>query len=251
MNTYRCILLITDHTPTLDIRKPEDRYYFEFRNSWKKYMNRHNDILSLFISIDENLKYGEYNLDLENNTLYVHGKESLQLGILEKTLYSMKYLSELYNYDFIIRTNLSTFFNIDIFRDIILSLPLDNTFAGCVVFNYFINGGCQIISKNLILKVIPEINNIIQSYNGSEDVTISNFIRKYVDIRNITDMFYFITALGVSYNNFTSVEELDNIIKKSDDKETFYYRIKDVNNSEYRKDDVLVHERLCKYFYNI
>jgi hypothetical protein len=52
MKEYTCIILITDHTNTLDISIPENKCYFEFKNSWRKYMNKYDDVLSLFICMN-------------------------------------------------------------------------------------------------------------------------------------------------------------------------------------------------------
>jgi hypothetical protein len=260
MREYKCIILIIDHTNTLDNNKEEDKCLFEFRNVWKKYMNIYDDILSLFVRIDETLTNGEYRLELEDNTIYVHGKESLQLGILEKTVYSIKYLSSIYKFDFMMRTNLSCFFDFHKLRSTILSLQLNDTFAGRVVCNSFINGGFQIISSNLILNIVQNIDNIINSYNGSEDVTISNFIKNYVPVINITNMFNFTyNEDPPGYCEFKTIDELDKIIERSDKEGYYFYRVKFTNNSEYykgntrdksRNDDIIVHNRLYNYYYS-
>ena len=250
MNSYLTIILIIDHTTQLNENNPEDKIYFKFKESWRRYMNSSPDILSLFVCVDENLKHGEYRLQPEINTIYVHGKDSLQLGILEKTLYALKYIKNHYTFDFILRTNLSCFFDFKKLTQLIKYQPKNNIFGGFIVFNSFINGGCQIISSNLIDIVVDHIDPIICSYNGSEDMSISGFLNSIVPMKNITEMFFFTDNSHSPCNcEYSTVQELDFIIKKSDADGYLYYRIKNSNKKADRSDDILAHERLYNYYY--
>jgi len=251
MQHYLTLILIIDHTPSLNPSDPSNKIYFEFKGSWRKYMNSDPNILALFICIDESLQIGEYRLQPEINTIYVHGKDSLQLGILQKTLYSLKYLKNHYTFDFILRTNLSCFFDFHKLKKHILDQPKNNIFAGYIIFNSMINGGMQLISSNLVDKIVYNIDNIINSYTGSEDAAISNFVNNISPMRQITNMFYFTNNTAPPYySEFTTVDDLDLIINRSDVEDYFYYRVKDANNKLDRSDDLLVHDRLYNYYYN-
>lgn len=73
---------------------------------WKKYMNKNKNIDCYFIECDN-----FNNVDIKNNLIKSKCKDSLIPGIYHKTLLSLKQIQD--KYDFYIRTNLSTFINLD------------------------------------------------------------------------------------------------------------------------------------------
>lgn len=73
---------------------------------WKKYMNKNRAIDCYFIECDN-----FNNVDIKNNLIKSKCKDSLIPGIYHKTLLSLKQIQD--KYDFYIRTNLSTFINLD------------------------------------------------------------------------------------------------------------------------------------------
>jgi hypothetical protein len=48
-----------------------------------------------------------------DNYIYTKGEETFIPGIYIKTMKTIKYINEKYDYDFIVRTNLSTFWNLN------------------------------------------------------------------------------------------------------------------------------------------
>jgi len=75
--------------------------------------------------------------------------------LLPKFLWGYNHLkNELDKYDYIIRTNSSTFLNFPILEKHIEKLPKTQCYAGCIAYNKFISGTCIIMTKDVIEKII-------------------------------------------------------------------------------------------------
>ena len=92
----------------LIIANDHPRYYKEMQTVWSKYMNKHPNIRSFFIKGN-----AESEISVESDTIYVKSGENYIPGILEKTVKSMEYIQSHYEYDFIFRTNLSSFIDLN------------------------------------------------------------------------------------------------------------------------------------------
>ena len=79
---------------------------------WRKYMNNHSNIKSYFIKnkIDIN---EDIIVNQEENTIYVKNNENLIPGILQKTIKSFEYCLQNFEFDYIYRTNLSSFIDLN------------------------------------------------------------------------------------------------------------------------------------------
>jgi hypothetical protein len=91
-------------------------HYDEMINIWKKYMNSHNNITSFFIMNDENISEP---IVIKENIIYVKAKEDFIPGILDKTIKSIEYCLNNFEFDFIYRTNLSSFLVLEKFYEFI------------------------------------------------------------------------------------------------------------------------------------
>ena len=114
MENYKIIFLILD--------SDGDEIYNYNRYIWKQYMNSSKDIKCFFVKykkdIENEIKYNE-----EENRIYIKGEEEYSCEkILGKTIKGAEFIHENYKYDFLIRTNLSTFW---VFRSILRFLNKD------------------------------------------------------------------------------------------------------------------------------
>ncbi|MCF8534689.1 MAG: hypothetical protein K9F92_00720 [Candidatus Nanopelagicaceae bacterium] len=121
--------------------------------------------------------------------------------LLPNTLTAFKYLLDNYNFDFIIRTNLSTYWNQDKLMDLIEEQDSDLVFMGPTVSNdkeTFVAGYAMIFSRNTIRKLID--NPDLINFKNIDDVAISNSLVKqsiyptnielpWVTIRNYASLF--------------------------------------------------------------
>jgi hypothetical protein len=115
MEHYKIIVLIID--------SDNSEIYENFRSIIRKYTKLSTNIMSFFIRLDNNI---ENDVKLENDTLYFKGTESYIPGVLYKTCEAFKYCINNYSFDYILRTNLSSFYNYSMLSNKISQLPKTN-----------------------------------------------------------------------------------------------------------------------------
>jgi len=159
-------------------------------NYYKKF---NNNVLTYFVKYDNNIKdtYGtEYYI--ENNIIYIDGEESFMPGILEKTLYSIKYLNIL-EYDYLVRSNVSTIIEFNKLISYLENNPIDYYGSGklinlqCSGWNgvkdssffgtLFASGTSIIFTKKAIDDILNNIN--LVRLDIIDDVSLGIFVREY------------------------------------------------------------------------
>ena len=264
--SYKIIVLIIDHTASLN---QEDRdpavpnfkgSYLDllngFKASWRNYMNKDPEILCLFLGVNDSFAPEQYELDLPTNTLTVSGTETcnskpslsydspisygkcISYGILRKTLTAMTHVNQLFQYDFLMRTNLSCFFNMPKLKEIIMRQRKTQFFGGAVM-GCFALGGLQVYSPDVCQYLVDTSDTLKELFNKNphaEDGLISNFTNAVYGLTEIT-----------SYDAIDFTKQLDNheLIKCK-----VMFRIKQVNNSDDREFDLYTHDKLYQLIYD-
>lgn len=164
------------------------------RNLQKKYIHNFNDVDSYFIQMRENQVSV---IEFEDDIIYVKGEENY-INILYKTIKSLEFLFEKKNYDFFIRTNISTIVNIP---KLLLYLdqinPIDHlytggSFFGCLQWTderggivdktywgtRFIGGTSITLSTSTIKHILNNKNKL--NYEIVDDVAIGIYIKTYL-----------------------------------------------------------------------
>jgi len=115
--------------------------------------------------------------------LYINGVESIIPGIHQKTAKAMEYINQTYSYDYLVRTNLSTMWNIDHLLRLLSDAPLER-FATGFAYQGFITGTGVILSKDVVgLIAASPID-----FSNYEDVALSRIIQSHgISIRDITE----------------------------------------------------------------
>lgn len=156
-----------------------DPVYAKHKSVWRSYMNRHPSIECLFLEYHD-----EKDNLIEDNTFYIKGKESYHPGIRDKTLDCFDYITKQHwQYDFIIRTNLSSLWNFDALIQYLDTLPNNNVYSGCIGNHQgipFISGSGFIMSPDVVKKII-EHKEMVNESNIIDDVDIGYLIDK-IDI---------------------------------------------------------------------
>lgn len=180
MNNIICILIISSET----------EYYKKMENMWLKYMNNFKpDIMCFFIKCSENI---EDNVKEIDNTIYVKSKEFLS-NILYKTVISIQYILNKYEFiTHILRTNLSSFFNLPKYLLKAQYLEKSNLYSGLLAYadnTHFISGVCITLSRDVCEYLILNYNN--NNYNETkyintlyEDVEIGRILSQKYNIKN-------------------------------------------------------------------
>jgi hypothetical protein len=162
-----CLIIDSDY--------PFREHYARQRLLWKKYMNLDPEIKCFFIRLSETIS-SDIVVDESNNIIYVKGKEEYIPGILIKTLKAMEYVYNTFDFDYLIRTNISTFWNFKLYKNK-FSTPKNNlieAIIGLIGSLPFPSGYGMVISKDVIFKMITLQDEF--DYSLNDDVSMGKFL---------------------------------------------------------------------------
>jgi len=132
---------------------------------------------------------------IENDFVYVKGKETY-LGITQKTIDSLEYLFQQTNFDYVIRTNISTILNVPLLYQYCLTLPTSNVYTSGAKMNLqwldppagivdqtlwgtkYMSGTNIVMSSDVVKDMIAHKDKI--RYDIVDDVTIGLYMTKYL-----------------------------------------------------------------------
>ena len=130
------------------------------KNIWKKYMNKHPNIDCFFLEFKEGLTK---DIIRAKNHIYVKGKDSFKPGIFNKTMKSMNLLQN--EYDYFIRTNISTFWDLNKLYTFLMNLPINKVhYSNSIVkvgetsMSDYAYGTNIILSKDITQEIVKMYN---------------------------------------------------------------------------------------------
>ena len=241
---YRCIILI--------IASNDTEYYKNARKVWKKYMNINPNVKVFFVyeelsspleeSDSSDIIYGHINTNLTSNT------------ILVKTLTAMYAIDKYYSYDYFIRTNISTFWDLNRIENLLKECPKTACYAGGHDLSPFLirgetnilistplySGVCIIFTPDIVKNILNNINKL--NYNLPDDIALGLYMSK----TECNTMTYNSKAYYEKYEPMDNsiINEINMAIKNN----YVYYRVKN-NNRELT--DSMIYNHLLKYVYNM
>ncbi len=159
----------------------DDQPVYEYcRNVLRSYMNLRKDVFDcFFIRGDPNIS-SSYQVDESKNLMVAKCRDSLVPGVLIKSILCLGYLYEPgKNYDYVIRTNLSTFWIWDRILKFIEDLPRTQAYIGVVnnINGVYASGAGFIMSQD-IAKDLYNNRDSINMNEHSDDVVIGRFFAK-------------------------------------------------------------------------
>ena len=170
---YKIIFLI--------ISSDNEAVYSQMREISPKYYNLYGDRIKFFFIENRHMNSGQ--VIEENDYLYINGTESFIPGIYQKSIKAIEYINNTYSYDYVIRTNLSTFWHMENLFKFLDNKPKEK-FAAGYAFQGFISGTGIIMSHDVGNIVASNINS---SYVG-DDVVISRTIESQgIKLYDITE----------------------------------------------------------------
>lgn len=213
---------------TLIISSHDVPQYKDMRELATLYHRKMKDIYDyrfFFVEFKEDISS---DIEERGDYIYVKGKEYFH-GMFDKIMKAIQFIHVKYDYDYILRTNLSSFWNLPNLFSIANTFPSPYA-GGILMFNTFISGTGVFLSKDIAYKLSHYSNNS----NVNDDVLISNYLTKITTLAvwDHTYMYYMIdggTALP---------EDISNII---------YFRIRNAN----RDIDIQIFRKLLKKIYQI
>ena len=207
------------------------------RKIWKKYMNVNPNIKVFFVY--GKLKKPLQDVNTEHDLIYPEIEENYPL-LIKKNMEAMKYIQSNYNYTYLIRTNLSTFWDFFNLEKHLNSLPPHNCYSG-TMFPTFISGTDIILSQDNVIKLLE--NEKIINEQLPDDVAIGNVLKEKlnVDMTNKSDLMYWFPE------NSDEIVIQENIYKARDNN-CSHYRVYTQNREQL---DLLIYKNLLKIIYNI
>ena len=250
MKHYPCIILIEDNTN--NIGDPNVEWFFDpqvfvqHKEVWKKYVNSDEDILCLFMNIDNNLKKGEHILDIKNNTLTVQANH--KYGNIDKPLKAFKALNSYYTYNYLLGTTSSSFWILPKLKKLLVNLPKTKLYYGTAYlpdspFNIgqlFVSGSGILFSNDVVKLLIDNIDHLSNITNIPNDVLIGRCLHMY----NILPIE---SGIRCDFESSHHIHNLKNIIIDTDIHNVYYYRVKVHENRLYY--DTLILHSLYNYYY--
>jgi hypothetical protein len=240
------ILIIASH----------NEIYDKFASCWKAYMNEFAEVKSYFLYMEPNL---EREMVVTEDSIIFKGMETAVPGILYKTYSAMKYCTEQYSYDYLLRTNLSSFFHIPRLLDF-LSLQHKENYIGArlecdpvgrIILSdssrltsfkglhvgtgfAFLHGSGIILSYDVVYKLVCfMMSNDIINTNIPDDVALSFFLYELYEPN------YYIETVDEKNNNLNDIycpSEFINLYK-------YRYVCTDRENSTYHLNNDIFHIR--------
>lgn len=199
----------------LIIYSEDNPVYIFMKNIIEKYMNEMKQSYSILYFFTQFNNTIENEVEQHGNMLYVKtGTESISPGVLIKTHKSMHYINNTIEYDIIIRTNISSFWNIP--KLFSLNLQTEKLCTGIFVNDLLISGTGIILSKDICIKLCEELTNV--DYNAPyEDVFITSKLENIVVRQDMPENYWLLLIHG---ENNVFPENVDDFL---------YFRVKSVN----------------------
>jgi hypothetical protein len=151
----------------LIISSDNDPVYAQHREIWLQYMNLNPQFECYFY------QYHDGPQKIENNTFWLNGVESYD-KIIVKTIDAFDFFMKRDNYDFIVRTNLSSVWNFPLLIDYLNTLPKEKVYSGvigqCGTIP-FCSGSGFIMTPDIV-KLLIEKRDIAESVKIMDDVDI-------------------------------------------------------------------------------
>jgi hypothetical protein len=214
----------------------DNKCYNEMKIIVNSYCNLYKDSHNLkyfFIQLNESIPDS---ILVKENNIYVRGKESIIPGILKKTMEPLNYINNNYDYDIVIRTNLSSFYNLDNLYRLTDTKMFDNNniAIGYRPFNSFISGTSIILSKINALKLCNY--SLYNNNNANDDVIISDILKRIgIPLISLPTNYHELLMIDI---NQQVPDDISNIL---------FFRVKSLN----RMYDVDVFKQLYKRIYNL
>jgi hypothetical protein len=189
------------------------------------------------------LDYPLFEYDDSSDLVFNDVKEHPQLNI-EKTLKAMEYIDSHIEYDFFIRTNLSTFWNFHKLHSYLNELPNENCYSGVGPYGgYYLGGVDTIVTPDMIKSIIS--NKHLIDYLVCEDQAMGKYFHGYLKAPMLPNSI----CVFEDITNENNIDLIMTRIKQSFENNVNHYRVKSRYNRE--TIDFFIYKILLKTIYNI
>jgi hypothetical protein len=168
--------------------------YRKMANIHMRYVNNFENVSSYFIQMREKQTN---NIEIEDKFIYVKGNETL-MNIMHKTIEAMDYLFNTlgFDYNYVIRTNISTVLNIPQLKSYCKNLPKKNIYTGSSILKLnwidynsgikdnslfgteYAQGVCIVMSKDVVYNILDNKKNI--KFDIIDDLSFGIYIKNFM-----------------------------------------------------------------------
>lgn len=220
----------------------ESELYNELKEIYKKYKDLEPSIKVYFVYSGQ-VSFVPEDCDL----VYSDLKETvLQPHPAKKVVRALEHINKVHNYDYLIRTNLSTFWVFDRLLKRLNTLPTSNVLTGRPGFvrPLYVVGSDMVVSKDLVDKLLTDKYKAYIPYEGKyipEDRILSEFFTGECGVEILADEKHF-----VAIETWTEFDKLELYCKIFKNTNADHYRAKNYKN---RSVDIHIHKELLKHYY--
>ena len=159
------LIVACDYNPSYIYAAANEPVFPELQKVWRSYMNYDPEHVEVYFMKAKSDLATDY--EIEGDTIWCKGTETWIPGILNKTILSMEaMLPRLHEFDYVIRTNLSSFFIFPRLLKFLETLPKEKCYCG-ERFTYshwaFAQGAGIIFSSDLVKMLVENKNQIFNS----------------------------------------------------------------------------------------
>lgn len=204
--------------------------YDKYKEYWKQYMNLDKDIECYFLELTESNRESY----IEEDTIFINGVESYH-NILYKTQEALK-LFDLRSYDYIFRTNLSSFIVFYKYKKWLNTLPKENVYNGsiCWYTRYIYASGCGFTMSPDVAEIVRDFDEKSEIIKYIDDVTIGKICMLHnIKVTSAPLNCIFMNTIYSEVSQFNQYEC------------AFHYRTK----SNDRKEDLDIYKLLLDMYY--
>jgi hypothetical protein len=159
-------------------------------------------------------------LDEATRTLTFPGEECLLPGVLEKTLKGFGFALANYTFDFLLRTNISSFFVFPLLKGVLATLPCIGCYAGAQGFDKvpFASGAGMILSPDVAQLLVQ--NTAALNHGLIDDLAIATFLH------NLRFQIFPLRRFDFVYERDTN-EDASKVVQAIS-QNTYHFRIKNM-----------------------
>jgi hypothetical protein len=119
-------------------------------------------------------------ISVSGDTIFVRGKECICPGILYKTRAAMDYLLTHECFDYLLRSNLSSFFNVESLLNFLIDKPRTNAMFGQLMFERFLSGSGYIMTPDIIRRFLDwDYSEEVNPMRMYDDDIVGKFMMLY------------------------------------------------------------------------
>ncbi len=222
-----------------------DQYpvYIGEQERWRSYMHYDPEhVEAYFLKDNPDLAH---DVEIQDDIIWCKTRpgwsEQGYAGILNKTLIALEALEPRFReFDYILRTNLSSFYIFPRFLQFLETLPRTKCYSGSIVPHCGIASGCGfILSPDVAELLVTNKGKMLNNASQPDDVIMGFFIMKQLKIKPIPHARADVTTMA-TWNDF----------KESIPADTFHFRLKNDDTSLRSSDELNIYSQLISKFYD-